>query len=408
MKEVTVFSFQFSVVSFQFSVGGDLVEDRRNALFAPEGAVLADPAEIERALTAMWEAAESDGSKAVATRVCTANLIVVADVAEQHDIFNVLGELSPVYPTRTIVVLLDEDARDASGGDLWVSVSAVCHVPQPDRPQICCEQVVLRGPLSDDADLDRTLLTMLEADLPRMFWWALDPGRRPVLLARLTSLADRFILDAGLAGFKVLTPAQEQKAMTGTISLPLATRSYDWRCPVRELGWYRTGRVRELLAQLFDEVPTDCLSRIDRLGVRVAGGSVEHQVDAIWLVAFIGGQLGWRPVSALGPGKYEFASKHLTVQVDIEFLAAGMGLVDLTITATNHTFSLSRYRPAADEYRIEIGDENVCRMPRSVQLRPLAHGDALASAMAGRPVDAAFNRAASLAAWMAQVENSKQ
>ena len=135
---------------------------------------------------------------------------------------------------------------------------------------------------------------------------------------------------------------------------------------------------------------------------------MEHQVDAIWLVAFIGGQLGWRPVSALGPGKYEFASKHLTVQVDIEFLAAGMGLVDLTITATNHTFSLSRYRPAADEYRIEIGDENVCRMPRSVQLRPLAHGDALASAMAGRPVDAAFNRAASLAAWMAQVENSKQ
>jgi len=373
-------------------------------LFAPEGAVLNDPMDVEHAFAAMWEADESDGSKAVATRVCTANLIVVADADDQHDIFNVLGELSPVYPTRTIVVLLEEGGRDISDPAPRVSVSAVCHVPQSDRPQICCEQVVLRGPLADDADLDRTLLTMFEADLPRMFWWTLEPGRRPTLLGRLTGLADRFILDAGLAGFKVLIPTHEQEASPGTISLPIAARSHAWRCPVRELGWYRTSRMRELLAQLFDEVPAGCCRHIARVAVRMAGESVDQRVDALWLVAFLGGQLGWRPVSAPGPGQYEFTSQNGSVQVHIEFLAESPGLADLTITAENHTFALSRRRPAADEYRIEIGDENICRMPRTVQLRPLARGDALASAMAGRPVDAAFNRAAPLAAWMARDE----
>ncbi len=383
-------------------VDEDVIGKRHNALFSPDGAVLIDPVEVEHALAEMWAAAEPDGEKAIATRVCTANLIVVADADRQHDIFNVLGELSPLYPTRTIVVLLEEDGRDISDCVTRVSVSAVCHVPQPDRPQICCEQVVLRGPLADDADLDRTLLTMLEADLPRMFWWTIDPASRPKLLARLTTLADRLIIDAGIAGFKALTPAHERNAPPVLMSLPLAGRPHVWRCPVRELGWYRTGRIRELIAQLFDDAPADSFGRIHRIEARMAGASSEQRVDALWLAAFLGGQLNWRPTRLAGPNRYEFASEQGTVQVSIEHLAGGTGLADLTIAAENHTFALSRRLSAADEYRIEIGDENVCRMPRSVQLRPLARGDALASAMAGRPVDAAFNRAAPLAAWMAR------
>ncbi len=379
-----------------------MIEKRHSALFSPEGAVLIDPIEVEHALMAMWEAGKPDEMETVATRVCIANLIVVAEAKSQHEIFNVLGELSPIYPTRTIVVLLDEGASDASAGAPRISVSAVCHVPQPDRPQICCEQIVLRGPLADDADLDRTLLTMLEADLPRMFWWTIDPACRPKLLARLTSLADRLILDAGIAGFKVLTPTDEQNATSVMIPLPLAKRGHAWRCPVRELGWYRTAQIRELVAQLFDDASADCLKRIDSVVVRMGGGAAEQWVDALWLVAFLGGQLNWRPMRVSARHRYEFASEGGTVQVRIEFLAGNAGLADLTIAAENHTFALSRCRPAADEYRIEIGDENVCRMPRSVQLRPLARGDALASAMAGRPVDAAFNRAAPLAAWMAR------
>src|SRR5687767_5552335 len=113
-------------------------------LLSPEGAVLTEPEQLERALAAMWEQAgeKATGNKEshTATRVCVANLIVVGRAADWDQLIKVLSELSPVYPTRTIVLLAEGEAATGANheiaGEVRASVSALCHVPQSGSPQV--------------------------------------------------------------------------------------------------------------------------------------------------------------------------------------------------------------------------------------------------------------------------------
>jgi hypothetical protein len=134
-------------------------------LLSPDGDDLVGIDQIETALSALWRSPDPEHPEANASRICSANLIVVADADNQHDILNTLGELSTTYPARTIVILREEAPKNAR---IRASVSAVCHMPQPERPQVCSEQIILRTPRKIDDDLDRTVLPMLDADLPVM------------------------------------------------------------------------------------------------------------------------------------------------------------------------------------------------------------------------------------------------
>jgi hypothetical protein len=376
----------------------------------------------------MWKqgGAAAGEEKPAATRVCLANLVVVAEAGRCSDVLEVLGELSPMYPTRTIVLLLSRECgmgvqpmtagqdagarvdgqvsagdspwRDARATAVWASVSAICHVPQPGQPQVCCEQVVLYAMHAQAGDLHRTVLPLLEPDVPVMVWWTLDIAACDTLLGALIREAKRFILDAGLTGMAGLTPLLRYPGL-------------------RELGWYRIHRWRELLAGMFDECGPGPLRRIDEVLVELGDRGNTAIESPIWLIAFLAGQLDWerqpapeserRTSSGSDPEPSSrdicFATFHFSreggapVRVVIR-PAEGEGLVSVTIRNGVNAFEARRSGP---DLRITAHEEHVCQVPRVVHLPRLHCSQALAAAMAGRAVDPAFARAAPLAASMA-------
>ncbi len=402
-------------------------------LLSPEGAPLNDPGEVERALSTMWRSAGKKATGATeheaVTRVCLANLIVVGDAAHWGDLIEVLGELSPIYPTRTIVLLLETETggaadahrRDAgatpansapgtqhsalstSPAPLRASVSAICHIPQPDRPQVCCEQIVLRTPAQATAHLDRTVLPLIESEVPTAIWWTPDPSAHPGLFERLRKIADRLVLDAGTAGFAHLEPHPKYV--------------------MREIGWYRTYRLRELLAGMFDGCDAKTLAGIEEISVELgmgvedgtatefAGNNLSEFHDACWLVAFIAGQLGWSIPASGGrresrnleklESEYQLSREGGDVHARITGSAdLPQGLHRIHIKSGNSTFDVCRCGRSRDEYRVIICDHHVCQMGRSVYVPPPSRTRALSDALVGRANDPAFDRAARIMQWL--------
>lgn len=361
------------------------------ALLTPEGGVLRRPDDVDRAFARLWESAQGQhagsGEHVTATRVCVANLIVVASEEGFNAVNDVLGDLSPHYPTRTLVVLLDSagqtrDIMAGPGRGVRASVSALCHVPQPGQPQVCCEQVVLGTAADDGRDLDRTLLPLLEADVPTMAWWLPDPGRWPELWRCVASRADRLIVDAGLAGLHHLTPGDH--------------------AAVRELGWYRTAQWREVLAGMFDGSPREIWGRIEALEVAAGGDRVEDRIDAIWVAAFVAGQLGWQAVKALGTGEHAFRADDREVRVRLTLGGKRLGLQAVVFGGGGTRYEVRADDEAPGEFRVLIHDERVCHLPRCIELPQPSRAQSLAAAMTGRVVDAAFMRAAPLAERLAR------
>ena len=356
-----------------------MCDDPLAAILSPDGAVLADPSQVERALAALWKAPPDEPDAEVATRVCAANLIVVGQPSNWNDLSEALGVLSPDVPSRTIVLLVER--TPAHPPTVRASVSALCHVPQPHRPQVCCEQIVLRT--GQASDLPRTLLPLLVGDVPTMVWWTLDPITPAALLPAIRDMADRLILDAGLAGLAYL----ESTA----------------RCAVRELGWYRTQPWRELLAGLFDGADRAALEAIEQVVITMAGRSPVDRIDAVWLAAFLAGQLGWRPSERLAGDRFILAGqrRHPEVLLGVE-ADDRPGLAALAIRAGQSHYEITRCPGSAGQYRLIECDQNVCEMPRCVDAARARRPDALAMALLGRASDGAFVRAAPVAQWMTQ------
>ena len=366
-----------------------MADDVESALFSPAGAVLTDPADVERALALLWKPADAqDGAAApAATRVSAANLLVVASEGSWPAVAEVLGELSPTYPTRTIVVLLGEggqtkeEDRGGAKGAVRVSVSALCHVPQPGQQQVCCEQIVLHGPAGGSHDIDRTILPLLETDLPTMAWWTVPTGSQVDLLAALYTLADRLIVDAGLDGVRYLKPIE--------------------RCITRELGWYRTCQWRQWVASLFDGPNCAALDTIRSVGVRVGGGGVEDLIDAFWLVSFFAGQLGWRARGRDGEA-WLFRKGAEDIRVVVEQSASRpAGLEALSIVADGVWCDITRCGECLEGYRITEHGKDFCRLPRCVEVAHASRAKSLAVALTGRHANPAYERASRVAAWMA-------
>lgn len=359
-----------------------------NGLLSPEGDILKEPSDVERALTALWEAAgqkpEEEPSEEAKTRVCMANLVVVAQFDGWNDLSEVLARLARQYPTRILALLLDDPhMAGCPPQQVRAAVSSVCHVPQPGRPQVCAEQVLLRTGSESGAGMERVLFPLTASDLPLLAWWTVDAAPRAALLESLRQWVDRLVFDAGLASFpRLLDPG---------------------RCVTRELGWYRSYRWRAVIAQLFDEADPRTPQTIERVRVVIHGAVPTDRLDVVWMIAFLGGQLGWQPGRLRGPGRWEFRSPTRTVEAMIEDRSGpGRGLSTFEVYAGESHFQFARCGENTDEFRIMISDALSCRMPRSIQISRRDRADSLAVALTGRAVDRSYDRAVRLAVWMAE------
>jgi glucose-6-phosphate dehydrogenase assembly protein OpcA len=353
-------------------------------LFSPEGALLRDPSEIDRALAEMWQVEGAEGrehtERKIATRASVANLVVIAEERDWNGVEETLAELSNDYPTRTIVLLIDEAETH---GDIRASVSAICRVPQDGAPDVCCEQIIVRSGSQHVDEFDRTLLPLLESDVPVLCWWRVKSSAWPKLFNAVRELARRIIVDG--SGFIEDLPHLR--------STP--------HCAIRDMGWYRTSGLRELVAQMFDGAHPEVVHSIERIDIDTGGCSM-GEVSGLWLTAFLAGQLGWVPTEADATAEDQtktdatlhFQSNERAVIVRISHQAhAGSQFQRITIRSGEDTFNLEHHAAGSDEYRLITCTKDVCQAPRSVQVRCLKPSEALSAALVGRPIDRAYERA---------------
>jgi glucose-6-phosphate dehydrogenase assembly protein OpcA len=363
--------------------------------------------DIENELAKLWgPAAEQAGGPDVdnphVTRIALANLILLGLDKGCETLAPVLETVIARFPCRAIVARGSDDPERR----ITAEVSALCHLPAPGLPQVCSERIVLRaGPNAVDL-IPGAVRPLLEADLPMVLWWTCDPRPREALFRDLADECARLILDLPDPG----TDA-------GAIGLGLDTALC--ACS-RDIAWFGLTRWRELIAQFFDPpCHHDRLGRLSGVNIEVLSpGASRAPRLAIWLAAWLAGQLGWKPqgkplTEARGGEsvlRADFAGKGGTVALEIVTrpLPAGLPalpqLASVTLAARTQegveTFRLSRSEPGAAAVVIEGGSTDSCRLPRRVEAPDLDPARRIAAALESSRTDPPFQNARPIALWL--------
>lgn len=364
--------------------------------------------DVEDELTRLWgpaadEAGGTERSQPNVTRIVLANLVVLAKRGAPNAgrLGAVLDTVAARVPSRTIVLSLG----DEPGRAVQAEISALCHLPAPGQPQVCSERIVLRaGPRAVDM-LPGAVRPLLEADLPYALWWTDDPRHDEALFRDLVDETTRLVLD-------LPDPGAEPEALRLGLDRTV--------CPFgRDSAWFGITRWRELVASFFDP-PCDpgTLERIDRVRIdaTVPAGSPGHPTRlAVWLAAWLAGQLGWRPegTPSRGPGLLEARFSGPTGPVSVEVHDAAAPDVDeprlervslSTRGATGdggpESFQLIRTSTALEKVRIEVDSPTRCALPRLVLAPELDAAHRIVAALESSRDDPPFEKALPHALWL--------
>ncbi|MEW4567069.1 glucose-6-phosphate dehydrogenase assembly protein OpcA [Tautonia sp. JC769] len=252
--------------------------------------------EVEQALDQLWgPAAEKTGGPELdapaVTRVVLANVVIVNLGPARPGMDETIEAITTQYPSRLIVLGTDPGA----GRKLRAEVSAQCHLPAPGRPQVCSEQIILRASVEGRDLLPAAVRSLVESDLHSVLWWCDDPREAPALFEQLAGEATRVILD-------LPDPAADPAALAAAME-PKGCQT------ARDLAWFSLTTWRSLIADQFDAAALGNLKRIGSIRVRSVGEVGERPTrSAAWLVAWLAGQLGWKPEGhprSTGDGRIE-------------------------------------------------------------------------------------------------------
>jgi hypothetical protein len=377
-----------------------------DAFFQGQG-IPVDLREIGTKLEQLWgPAAELVGGpepeQAHVTRIVLANLVVERLTGQCESLRPVLETVVSQFPCRAIVLRGSDDLERR----ITAEVSALCHLPDPGMPQVCSERIVLRaGPNAMDL-FPGAVRPLLEADLPFVLWWTTDPGRNEALFRDLGDECSRLVLDL---------PDPGASAASLRLGLDPAI------CPCsRDTAWFGLTRWRKLVAQFFDAPGyQETLKRIDSLQIEALSPDPTRPPRlAIWLAAWLAGQLGWKwqgqplnvPTSLGSSFRATFLGPIGTLGVEIRTkllspsLPAIPRLMDVAITARGPSgvelFRLSRSSPDASEVRIEADATDYCRLPRTVLSPELDPPRRVAAALESSRFDRPFENALPIALWL--------
>lgn len=362
--------------------------------------IAVDLGSVEEELDRLWgPAAELAGGPDVdqpsVTRVVLANIVVLALREEADRVGRVVEAITAEYPSRTLVIRPGDQRRA-----IQAELAAVCHLPTAGRAQVCSERIALRaGP--DALDLVPAAVRSLSlSDLHHVVWCLDDPGEVRGLLTQLAADATRVILDRPDPDDGDLGAAFDVTAD------PLP----------RDLAWYAITSWRELIAPLFDGA-TASPERRDVESIEIhaetrEGGHVPRL--AIWLAAWLAGQLGWSPASieSRGPGLLaaRFDSPLGPVRCSIRVSAGGGGparIVGVRWAVRGARpdeppgiFTLTRIGPDEAAVLVEVHCASHCELPRSV-VSPAGQRDRwIAAALQADRVDPPYRRAVPIARWL--------
>lgn len=361
--------------------------------------------EVNTALEQLWgPAAERLGGPEPedpnVTRVVLGNLIVERLDSDPgaESLGRVLETVVTRFPCRTIVLRRSDDAERRIAAE----VSAVCHLPDPGRPQVCSERIVLTAGEGAVDMIPGAVRPLLESGLPMILWWTTDPTRNEALFRELAD-----------GSFRVLLDLPDPGASVAALKLGL-DRSLN-ACS-RDAVWYGLAHWRELIAQFFDaRQHLETLGRIDSIQIEaLSPDPTKPPRLALWLAAWLAGQLGWKatgvPVCAPdGAGsrlraEFEGPVGPLSVEVQTGALPEGLAaiprLLGVTIKAGDETFRLRRPSPESSEVRVQADSPEYCRLPSTVRAEPISEARRVSSALELSRFDPPFEKALPIMLWM--------
>lgn len=253
-----------------------------------------DLSAIEAVLAGMWRAAgesakDADGGGKPVVRLCLGNIVAVTDRARAHRIAEALDRLSVRRPSRALVACIDDDAP---GPEITASIRAVCHLPTPGAPQVCCEQIAIDLGRAGAAHLPGIVMPLLEPDIPSLLWWDRGVAGHEEIFDRLAKAIGAALID--LEQFESYSLARRMRASVGGA--------------LRDLAWARIEPWRRAVACVYDDsamLPE--LRRVRSLEVRVDRADCAHgkpPAKGLLMIGWLAAQLGWRVASPLaGEGR---------------------------------------------------------------------------------------------------------
>ena len=271
-----------------------------------------DVGAIERELHRLWSSlGDAQGAGTAGeqvTRICTLTLLAVVRDGRRVEMAAAADRLATRYPLRSIILDLTPPA--GGEGTLAAEIALNCHTPGPNRPAVCCEQIVVSGTGRALARIPALVLPLLVPDLPVYVWWPGDlaaapepsagtmqrdalPSPEADVLRRVAENADVLIVDSS---------AMRRPAAGLTVASALADRLSGG---MRDLTWGRLTPWRDLIVQSFDPAPMrTALARLDRIKIRTDPGqsAAVDPIAGLLLGGWIAGRLGWEPA---GPARRE-------------------------------------------------------------------------------------------------------
>jgi glucose-6-phosphate dehydrogenase assembly protein OpcA len=247
-------------------------------------------AEIEKALTALWQAAgkPKQGEKeSPVARACVLNLLILVDDDDGlNTATNLVAHLTWSYPSRAIVLVQKPNAPDNTL-NAWISTH--CQVASINSKKVCCEQITIEGHGEAVASIANVVLSLLVPDLPVILWTPGSPKVDSTLFQKLIQTCDRIIFDSR----SFLMPALLFSRLT-----TLATENYS-HLAFTDISWSRLTPWRGLIAQFFD-IPEmrrylELISQIDIDYEAPYDDDQPNFSEALLFVAWLGTKLGWKP-----------------------------------------------------------------------------------------------------------------
>jgi glucose-6-phosphate dehydrogenase assembly protein OpcA len=290
-----------------------MVDATSDAFLSGQG-IPVETSQIEAELTRLWgPAAELAGAPEPenpnVTRVVLANLVVEAGPDCPECLEATLDTVAERRPCRAIVLR----RTDEPGRSIQAEIAALCHLPAPDKPQVCSERIVLTTGSEGFDLLPGAVRPLLEANLPFVLWWTEDPRANASVFRNLARESSRLILD-------LPDPSADPEAVR--FGLDPSVNPF-----ARDTSWFGITRWRELVAQFFDGPdPIESLSKLATVEISVeVPGEPRIPRVAAWLIAWLAGQLGWKPVERRepSPGQLEATFRSSTGEVAIAIKAVG-------------------------------------------------------------------------------------
>ncbi len=236
------------------------------------------PADIQNALTRMWESFET---KNVA-RACLFNLVFVTVKNERTDyIVRLAQKVVEKFPSRVIFVAIDKEAKEN------YLKTAVSILPSSKGEfDVACDYIHLETGGSYQERIPFVVLPHILPDLPVYLIWAEDPSKHDPLSDSLEQFANRFIFDSestdNLPRFATSVLKQREKS----------------QCEIADLNWARIESLRDMFSMAF--YSEERLKQIENAKTITLTYNAQEtpffchtKIQAIYLQAWLACQLGW-------------------------------------------------------------------------------------------------------------------